>query len=439
MVQAGRRQRRRRRAVVRGVDGQGRHRGPVAGGRHADRDPRAGGRDRRGRHGDRRRRRRRRRAGRRPGSGGRGGAGRRREPEAPAGAEAKPRPEPAPAVEEPAPEPEPEPAPATDAAPSTKGLLLSPVVRRLVNEHGLDPSAINGSGPGGRITRDDVLDHIDKAGAKPARAAGAQPAAAGRHRQRSAAASGQGRAGRARRAGSCTGGHPGRTGAGRGGGGARHHRQAVEDPQAHRPAHDHEQVGQPARVQRGRGRLRQRRHDTFGGQERVQVVGGLQPHLPAVHQPGRDRRARRVPAPQRQRRRERPRRAPLRRPRHRRRPRLRGTDRPGHPRSRHEAAAGDRSRDLRPRPAGAHEEAEARRDQRRHVHDLQQRLGRIGADDAGHQPAAGGDPLHRRDRAQAGRRIDAATAARRSPSTRSATWRWRGTTARSTAPTPPGS
>ena len=36
-----------------------------------------------------------------------------------------------------------------------------------------------------------------------------------------------------------------------------------------------------------------------------------------------------------------------------------------------------------------------RRDQRRHVHHLQQRLGRLGADDADHQPAAGGDPLDR--------------------------------------------
>ncbi len=57
--------------------------------------------------------------------------------------------------------------------------LLSPVVRRLVNEHGLDPDAIAGSGPGGRITRDDVLDHIDATGAnrqEPAPAAPAAPA-----------------------------------------------------------------------------------------------------------------------------------------------------------------------------------------------------------------------------------------------------------------------
>jgi 2-oxoglutarate dehydrogenase E2 component (dihydrolipoamide succinyltransferase) len=58
-------------------------------------------------------------------------------------------------------------------------MLLSPVVRRLVNEHGIDPSAITGTGPGGRITRDDVLDHIDRTGAKPAEpaAAAAPPAA----------------------------------------------------------------------------------------------------------------------------------------------------------------------------------------------------------------------------------------------------------------------
>ena len=49
-------------------------------------------------------------------------------------------------------------------------MLLSPVVRRLVNEHGLDPASITGSGPGGRITRDDVLDHIDKVGATAAAA-----------------------------------------------------------------------------------------------------------------------------------------------------------------------------------------------------------------------------------------------------------------------------
>ncbi len=38
---------------------------------------------------------------------------------------------------------------------------LSPAVRRLVEEHGLDAAAIEGSGPGGRITKEDVLQHLD--------------------------------------------------------------------------------------------------------------------------------------------------------------------------------------------------------------------------------------------------------------------------------------
>src|SRR5438132_487319 len=36
--------------------------------------------------------------------------------------------------------------------------LTSPNVRRLVAERGLDPASITGSGPGGRVTRRDVLD-----------------------------------------------------------------------------------------------------------------------------------------------------------------------------------------------------------------------------------------------------------------------------------------
>ncbi len=46
------------------------------------------------------------------------------------------------------------PVPRTDAG---GGRLLSPVVRRLVAEHGLDPASITGTGVGGRITRNDVL------------------------------------------------------------------------------------------------------------------------------------------------------------------------------------------------------------------------------------------------------------------------------------------
>jgi len=52
-----------------------------------------------------------------------------------------------------------------DGASASGNRLLSPVVRRLVRENDLDPSIISGTGPGGRITRDDVLDHLDKVGA----------------------------------------------------------------------------------------------------------------------------------------------------------------------------------------------------------------------------------------------------------------------------------
>jgi 2-oxoglutarate dehydrogenase E2 component (dihydrolipoamide succinyltransferase) len=49
---------------------------------------------------------------------------------------------------------------------ATAGRLLSPMVRKLVDEHRLDPSTIPGTGVGGRITREDVLDAIDaRAGA----------------------------------------------------------------------------------------------------------------------------------------------------------------------------------------------------------------------------------------------------------------------------------
>jgi 2-oxoglutarate dehydrogenase E2 component (dihydrolipoamide succinyltransferase) len=63
--------------------------------------------------------------------------------------------------------------------------ILSPVVRRLVDDNGIDPAEITGTGLGGRVTRSDVLDFIDsrRAGGAPASdtapapAAGVSPAA----------------------------------------------------------------------------------------------------------------------------------------------------------------------------------------------------------------------------------------------------------------------
>lgn len=80
--------------------------------------------------------------------------------------EADPAPAPAPALE-------PEAAPAItavvasaaeDSAPR-RG-ILSPVVRKLANEYGLDLDTIPGSGAGGRITRKDVMEFIEHGGAE---------------------------------------------------------------------------------------------------------------------------------------------------------------------------------------------------------------------------------------------------------------------------------
>jgi pyruvate dehydrogenase E2 component (dihydrolipoamide acetyltransferase) len=81
-----------------------------------------------------------------------------------------PPPPPPPAPQPATPEPATAEAATAEAAPTPStpnagdSRLLSPVVRRLVNEHGIDPSSIDGTGPGGRITREDVLDHIDTHG-----------------------------------------------------------------------------------------------------------------------------------------------------------------------------------------------------------------------------------------------------------------------------------
>lgn len=79
-----------------------------------------------------------------------------------------PTPAPAPApVATPAPAPAPAPAPVATPAPAPvvqSNKLLSPVVRRLVNDHGINIDALQGTGPGGRITREDVLDYIDRNG-----------------------------------------------------------------------------------------------------------------------------------------------------------------------------------------------------------------------------------------------------------------------------------
>lgn len=55
------------------------------------------------------------------------------------------------------------PAPVADAPTDA----LSPAVRRLVTEHDLDPAAIAGTGKDGRLTKGDVLAHLDSASPEP--------------------------------------------------------------------------------------------------------------------------------------------------------------------------------------------------------------------------------------------------------------------------------
>ncbi len=63
---------------------------------------------------------------------------------------------------------------ANGAGNNSRGALLSPVVRKLITENGLDAAAIPGTGMGGRITRDDVLNYLDA----PPPASSAAPVAA---------------------------------------------------------------------------------------------------------------------------------------------------------------------------------------------------------------------------------------------------------------------
>lgn len=70
-------------------------------------------------------------------------------------------------------------APAAAAqADSAEEPLLNPAARKLAEENGLDPAQIKGTGKGGRVTKEDVLNAIEAKKAAPAAAPAAKPAAA---------------------------------------------------------------------------------------------------------------------------------------------------------------------------------------------------------------------------------------------------------------------
>jgi len=73
--------------------------------------------------------------------------------------------------------PAPAKAPASSPEPTrTEGAFVSPVVRKIAAEHGVDPESIPGTGAGGRVTKKDIQDFIAKGGAKAAPATAAPTA-----------------------------------------------------------------------------------------------------------------------------------------------------------------------------------------------------------------------------------------------------------------------
>ena len=82
-----------------------------------------------------------------------------------------------------APEAAQEAAPIAEATPEAVSVAadtsaLSPAVRRIVEEHGLDPSQISGSGKGGRLTKEDALAAASGTNTAPTSASAAAPVAA---------------------------------------------------------------------------------------------------------------------------------------------------------------------------------------------------------------------------------------------------------------------
>jgi pyruvate dehydrogenase E2 component (dihydrolipoamide acetyltransferase) len=99
-------------------------------------------------------------------------------PPEPATAEAAAEAEAPSSAESPAPTAPPTPEPAQTAQSNGK-TFVSPVVAKIASEHGVDPSQVQGTGRGGRVTKKDILNFIES-GAQPAApappAAPAQPA-----------------------------------------------------------------------------------------------------------------------------------------------------------------------------------------------------------------------------------------------------------------------
>jgi 2-oxoglutarate dehydrogenase E2 component (dihydrolipoamide succinyltransferase) len=86
---------------------------------------------------------------------------------------------PEPAVAQAAPPASAEPTPVAPAAAGNGRTFVSPVVARIAAEHGIDPTAVPGTGTGGRVTKKDILSFIESgaAAAPPPPPAAAAPVA----------------------------------------------------------------------------------------------------------------------------------------------------------------------------------------------------------------------------------------------------------------------
>ena len=149
------------------------------------------------------------------------------------------------------------------ATPTTA--YVTPLVRKLAKEHGVDLTSVTGTGVGGRIRKQDVL-----AAAEEAKQAAAAPAPPQRPPRQPAAAAPAA---------------PARSGS-RVQHAARHHREDVPAAQDHRQADGRVAAGLGPADRDRRGRPDRHLADPGQGQGRLQAARGREPVLPAVHHQG---------------------------------------------------------------------------------------------------------------------------------------------------------
>jgi pyruvate dehydrogenase E2 component (dihydrolipoamide acetyltransferase) len=86
---------------------------------------------------------------------------------------------PAPKIEAPAAKPQPDSAPASPVHEEDEHARSSPLVRKIAREHNVDLSQVEGTGLGGRITKQDILAFIENQGTQARSATSALPASGG--------------------------------------------------------------------------------------------------------------------------------------------------------------------------------------------------------------------------------------------------------------------